>query len=127
MGMLRSADVERRLERRKELAGRVAGTSLGRLLGEEFRAQRGRDRFGAGHFLAAGLQPLELGQKIAARRRRQLLQILLNPTGLYHRKLPQFEQESITGPSRAGAAKRDATTKTVCAGLRSKSDRREIR
>ena len=126
--MLRSAVDQQRLQRRKKIPGGIAGTRLNRLIRSEFRAQRGQDLFAARHFLAAGFQPLELGQKIAARRRRQLLQILVNPAGLYHRKRDFRSLNRNRRPiGRAWVRPcTDATTKTVCAGLRSKSDAREI-
>src|SRR5260221_9706061 len=82
--MLRSAVDQQRLQRRKKIPRRIAGTSLSGLIAAEFSAQGGQELFGAGQFGAAGFQPLELGQKTAARQRRQLLQIFLNPIGLYH-------------------------------------------
>jgi len=84
--VLRSPVDQQWLQWYEEIAGSIAGASLGRFVGAEFRAQRGHDLFGTGYFLATGFQPFELGQKIATRRRRQLRQIFLNPTGLYHRK-----------------------------------------
>jgi hypothetical protein len=121
IGLLRSPVDQQWLQWCEEIAGSIAGASLGRFVGAEFRAQRGHDLFGARHFLAAGFQPFELGQKIAARGRRQLRQILLNPTGLYHR---ERDFRSLTRDRRpiGRAVVRpctDATTKTVCAGLRS--------
>ena len=84
--MLRGAVDQQRLQRGKKIPGGIAGTRLSRLIGAEFRAQCGQDLFAASHSVAAGFQPLEFGQKIAARRRRQLLQIVLNRIDLYHRK-----------------------------------------
>ena len=49
----------------------------------EFRAQLFQNRRRAGHRGAASFQPLKLGEKIAARQRRQSLQIILNPVGLF--------------------------------------------
>jgi hypothetical protein len=54
--------------------------SVGAELGTQFFDDRGRARY----FGAAEFQPLELGQQIAARRRGQSPQILLEPLGLCH-------------------------------------------
>jgi hypothetical protein len=101
---------------------------LSRLIRAEFRAQCGQDLFAARHSVAARFQPLEFGQKIAARRRRQLLQIVLNRIDLYHRKRHfrslDRNQRSVRREQVRPCG--DATTKTVCAGLRSKSDAPEI-
>jgi hypothetical protein len=77
---------------------------------------------GTGYFLATGFQPFELGQKIATRRRRQLRQIFLNPTGLYHRKRDFRNLTRDRRPIGRAVVRpcTDATTKTVCAALRSK-------
>jgi hypothetical protein len=52
---------------------------------------------------AANFQPLELGQQVAARRRCQALQIVLNPIGLKHgTPFPQFGLASTIAYREAG-------------------------
>jgi hypothetical protein len=50
------------------------------------------------------LPALELGQQVAARRWRQLLQIIVNPVGMHHGE--RFPQSDCVGarPSHAGIA-----------------------
>ncbi len=105
--MLGRAVDEQRLQRCKKIPRGIADAILGRPITAEFRAQSGQDIHGAGYFAAADFQPLELDQKVAARQRRQPLQILLNPIGgLYHckRNFPQFD--SVIGLPRAGVTAR---------------------
>ncbi len=59
---------------------------LGPLALAKLRAQFFQDSRGARYFGAADFEPLKLGQQVAARRRRQPLQVILNLVGPYHGK-----------------------------------------
>src|SRR5260370_8578824 len=99
IGMLGSAVDEQRFQWREKMPRGISSASLGRPILGEFRAQYGQDLCGAGHFAAADFQPLELGQKVAARQRRQSLQVIANPIALYHAaQYPQFYPVSTIGP-----------------------------
>lgn len=88
--MLGGAVDEQRLQRGEKIPrwiGHAPGglPVLERLLAlAKFRAQFFQKRRGAGYFIAADFQPLEFGEKIAARLRGQPLQIIFNPIGLHH-------------------------------------------
>src|SRR6267154_2459176 len=78
---------------------------LGLLTLAKLRAQFFQDSRGARYFGTADFQPLNLGQQVVARRRRQPLQVLLNPVGLYQgTQFPQFEWRSAIAPARGHAS-----------------------
>src|SRR5258708_9612697 len=123
--MVASAVRQQRLQRREKMPGRIAKGSLVRAIRAEFSAQPGEEFGGAGYLRAAALQPLEFSQKVAARQRRQPLQIILYRIRPHHcPKLPARVSLS-TGPSRAGVNGLDPTPKKVPPRLRSKPDARE--
>src|SRR5258708_15756835 len=96
--MLGSAVNQQRLQRREKIPRRIAKASLGRAILAEFSAQPGEEFGGAGYLRAAALQPLEFSQKVAARQRRQPLQIILYRIPPHHcPKLPARVSLS-TGP-----------------------------
>ncbi|OIQ66396.1 hypothetical protein GALL_520330 [mine drainage metagenome] len=82
--MLGSAVYEQRFQGQKKIARRAAPTLLGLPIGAKFGAQFLHDGRGARDFGAAKLQPLELGQQVAASRRRQSLQKVQESVGLFH-------------------------------------------
>ncbi len=81
---------EQRFQRHEKIARRMGHANLGlpAFMGlvalAKLRAQFFQYSLGAGQFGTADFQPLEFGQKIAACQRRQPLQIILNPVGMYH-------------------------------------------
>ena len=88
--MFGSAVHEQRFQQHEKMARRMGRANIGlpALMGllalAKLRAQFFEYGPGATQLGTADLQPLELGQKIAACQRRQPLQIILNPVGLYH-------------------------------------------
>src|SRR5450755_4312319 len=96
----------------------------------KLRAQFFQDRRGPRDFSAADFQPLKLGQQVAARRRRQPLQVFLNLVGPHHGKqFPQFKWRSAIA-RRAGTHRRPLVEmeprKAVLRKLQIKSSTREM-
>ena len=115
---------KQRFQRREEILHGIAGKNLVRSVLAEFRTQLGLHLRRAGHFNAAGFQPIEFGQETAACQRRQAPQIILDPFGKgpFNVVFARLVSGSTISPSRAGSPVfrcRYETTKTVRARLRS--------
>src|SRR6202165_171824 len=82
--MLGSGINQHRFERRKEITHRIGRALRSLSVGTKFGAQLFQESRRARDFGSAELKPLKLGQQIAARERRQSLQIFLEPVDLYH-------------------------------------------
>ena len=82
--MLGSTINQQRFERGEEITHRIGRALWGLSVGTKFRAQLFHESRRARDLGSAELKPLKLGQQIAARERRQSLQIFLELVDLYH-------------------------------------------
>ena len=85
--MLGSAVNQHRFERREEITHRIGRALRSLSMGTKFSAQLFHESRRARDFGSAELKPLKFGQQIAARERRQSLQIFLELVDLYHRNM----------------------------------------